>query len=132
MTIYLIIAACFVASAAMAADTNSLSAATPLQRAEAIILPEFKLDAVIFPEATKRLHDASKKYDPRHEGFQFIMDFRDKSKARVAAKTKISLDLKHVTLADAAKRVCQQVKGFEIAYPNDSNVIVFQPETNRP
>ncbi|MGD1019628.1 MAG: hypothetical protein ABSA12_09955 [Verrucomicrobiia bacterium] len=126
-----LIAACSLASAAFAADTNTLSTATALEIAKTIKLPEFKLDAVSFPEATRQLHDASKQYDPEHKGFQFIMDFRDKSKANVAARTKITLNLENVTLAKAAECVCRQVDGFEL-YSPASDVIVFQPKKTKP
>jgi hypothetical protein len=128
----LLIAACFLASAAIAADTNTLSSSPALEIAKTINLPEFKLDSVSFPEATKQLGDASKEYDPKHKGFLFMMDFRDKSKARLAARTKITLDLKNVTLAEAAERVCQQVNGFELISGGRGDVIVFQPTTSKP
>ena len=129
--IYLI-AAWFLASAAIAADTNTLSSIPALEIAKTIKLPEFKLDSISFPEATKQLRDASKQYDPKHKGFQFMMDFRDKSKAKAAARTKITLDLKDVTLAEAAERVCQQVDGFELISSGKGDVIVFQPKKTMP
>jgi len=128
----LLIVACFLVSVAIAAETNTLSGTTALEMAKTIKLPEFKLDSVSFPEATKQLRDASQQYDPKHKGFLFMMDFRDRSKARLAARTKITLDLKNVTLAEAAEHVCQQVNGFELISGGRGDVIVFQPTTSKP
>lgn len=112
----------------MAADTNVLSSTTALEIAKTIKLPQFQLNAVSFPQATKKLQDASRRFDPEHRGLRVMMDFRDRSKARVAARTRITLDLKNVTLAEAAERVCQQLDGWELISSGKGDLIVFQPK----
>src|ERR1035437_7082176 len=93
---------------AQADATSSSPVAQPPERAivtkaKSIVLPEFKLDAVPFIEATRQLNAASKQHDPEHKGVNFVvMDGTETN-----AHANISLDLKDVTLMETTERLAE-------------------------
>ena len=94
-----------------AADTGAPAAPKARDLARNITLPEFKLEGVSLNQALKQLQEAGKQHDTRKQvvNFCLLRPVGDKT----TRTTKISLNLKNVSLLDAAEQVCQQVGGFE-------------------
>jgi hypothetical protein len=92
-------------------------------KAKSIVLPEFKLDAVPFIEATRQLNAASKQHDPEHKGVSFlVMDG-----AETNAHANISLDLKDVTLMETTERLAENAGVFVTAADFG---FIFRPKTD--
>jgi hypothetical protein len=106
-----------------AADTNAPPSKAPLVMAKQIILPEFKLDGVKLTDATRALHEASKRYDANHTGVNFVL--MDAIEAK--ASQMITLDLKNVTVAEAAEHLAQSA-GFFVTVADFA--FVFRPKTD--
>jgi hypothetical protein len=110
------------------ADASSSSpVAQPPERAivtkaKSIVLPEFKLDGVTLTEAVRQLSAAAKQDDPS-KGVNFIV----MDGAETNAHTKISLDLKNVTLMEASERLAQTAGIFVTA---EDYGFVFRPKTD--
>ena len=94
-----------------------------LVKAQAITLPEFKLAGVTLEQAVCDLRDASKRYDPDHKGFNFIVT--DIAKA----KGKITLKLKNVTLAEATERLAESA-GLSVSA--EDYAFIFQAKAAKP
>lgn len=92
-------------------------------KAKSIALSEFKLDAVPLLEALRQLDAASKLYDPDHKGFNFLVVDGTETNAHA----KISLDLKDVTLMEAAERLADSAGVFVTA---EDFAFVFRPKTD--
>ena len=106
-----------------AADTNAPPSKAPLVMAKQIILPEFKLDGVKLTDATRALHEASMRYDANHKGVNFLLTDAIDAKASQT----ISLDLKNVTVAEAAERLAQSAGLFVTA---KNYAFVFRPKND--
>jgi hypothetical protein len=106
------------------ADTGAPAAPNARDLARTLTLPEFKLEAVSLEQAFKQLQEAGKQHDTMRQvvNFCLLTPVGDKT----TRSTKISLNLKNVSLLDAAEQVCQQVGGFEIRESTtDENCFVF-------
>ena len=106
--------------------------ATPKVRdlSRTITLPEFKLEAVSLTQALKQLQEAGEQHNTRGQVVYFCL--LTPAGDNTTRSTKISLNLKNVSLLDAAEQVCQQVGGFEIIdgttgenFFNGENFFVF-------
>ena len=105
-----------------AADTNAPASKT-MVIAKRIILPEFKLDGVKFNDAILALSEEGRRFDPNHKGVNFLVSLGPDSKELPT----ITLDLKNVTLAEAANRLAQSAGIFVIAH---DYAFVYRPKNN--
>ena len=93
--------------------------------AKQIILPEFKLDGAAFRDAVRALYEAGKRYDPNHKGVNYLFT----PDVEAGASQPIRLDLKNVTLAEAAERLAQSA-GVGVTAKDYG--FVFYIESNKP
>jgi hypothetical protein len=106
-----------------AAGTYAAPGQAPLVMAKQIILPEFKLDGVKLNDAIVALYKAGKHYDANHKGVNFLVMDATETKASPT----ISLDLKNVTVAEAAERLAQSAGIFVTA---EDYAFVFRPKND--
>jgi len=92
-------------------------------RAQQIILPEFKLDGVTLKAAMIALQEAGRRFDADHHGVNFLLALDPEAKTSPVIK----LDLKHVTLAEAADQVARSAGLFVTA---KDFALVFSPKTD--
>ena len=78
---------------------------TGLARAKTIMLPQFKLDNVSFPDAVRELSNAGKGNDVSRKGVVFLISTSSES----LPTGKITLALENVTLATAAAHIAHSV-----------------------
>ena len=109
---------------ATAADSNPPTRKV-LVTAKSITLPEFKVDGVTFVEAVRELQAAGKRHDTNHTGVNYLVP--DTAKAKASAK--ITLDLKNVTVAEAAERLAQSA-GLGLCA--EDYAFVFLSKTEKP
>lgn len=93
-------------------------------RAKNIELPEFKLDGVTLAEAVRQLSAAAKQSDPS-KGVNFMVT----EPATAAASPKITLDLKKVTVQEAAERIA---KAAGVRVTAQDFAFVFDAKTDKP
>lgn len=90
-------------SSAIAAETKTTERAV-VTKAKAIVLPEFTVKDATLVDALKQLKNASVQQDPAHKGVSFMLT----GPATTAmAKTKLTLDLKKVTVAEATEQLAK-------------------------
>ena len=105
---------------ASATETNTVLPKMPVL-AKGILLPEFKLDAVPFLEAVNQLHAVSRQHDPANQGINCLVT----DTAETHVYPKITLDLKNVTVGEAAERLAQSAGDFVTA---QDYALVFRPK----
>ena len=107
-----------------AADSNPPTRKV-LVTAKSITLPEFKLEGVTFVEAVRELQAAGRRHDTNHRGVNYLVP--DAARAKVS--TKITLDLKNVTVAEATERLAQSAG---LGLRAEDYAFVFLSETDKP
>jgi len=113
-------AVCVAAAETTASDNGKDSLVV---RAQKITLPEFKLDGVTLKESVIALQAAGSRYDVNHKGVNYLI--APDTEARTSPT--IRLDLKNVTLGEAADRVARSAGIFVAA---QDYAFVFSPKTD--
>ena len=105
----------------VSAQTNTpVGKASLVTKAKQIILPEFELEGVSIPDAVRTLVVAGKRSDANHKGATYHVTWEAVDEARPP----IRLDLKNVTLAEAAERLAQTA-GVGLTLTEDEDAFVL-------